>query len=112
MRRLLLPTLLGVFCLVLLALPAHAGLYDPRTPPPTPSITIGGDLNAGEASWGEAGQVRKVLYPNGSNTAEEHISPDRDNAQLDNLNFWQRFTDYLRRALGRPHYRQGEAGHE
>lgn len=112
MKRLLLPTLLGVFCLVLLVAPAKASLYDPRTPPPTPYITIGGDLNAGEASWGEAGQVRKALCPNGNNTTDEHISPDRDNARLDNLNFWQRLADYLRRALRGSQYRQGEAGHE
>lgn len=51
MRRLLLPTLLGVFCLTLLALPARAGHYDPRNPPPTPYIDINDGLNNADIGW-------------------------------------------------------------
>ena len=50
MRRLLLPTLLGVFCLALLVIPANAGLYDPHNPPPTPYININ-DLNNDDTGW-------------------------------------------------------------
>lgn len=50
MKRLLLPTLLGVFCLALLALPAAAGQYDPRNPPPTPYINID-DTENSEIGW-------------------------------------------------------------
>jgi hypothetical protein len=51
MKRLILSLLLGVLCLVLLAIPANAGLYDPHNPPPTPYININDDLNNSDIGW-------------------------------------------------------------
>jgi hypothetical protein len=74
MRRLLLPTLLGVFCLALLALPANAGWYDPHNPPPTPYIDINGDLNNNETGWETPAQS----YNGDENLNQPILDPSED----------------------------------
>jgi len=52
MKRLTLSLLLGVFCLALLAVPTHAGQYDPSLPPPLPYINIpDGPHSSGDTGW-------------------------------------------------------------
>jgi hypothetical protein len=98
MRRLVLWVLAGVFCLALLSIPAEASLYDPRTPPPTPSVTIGGDLNAGEASWGDPTHARKPIQP--GNNEEQRDQRSIGNATSRDLErplgFWWTIINHLK----------------
>ncbi|NMC42604.1 MAG: hypothetical protein GYA46_01680 [candidate division Zixibacteria bacterium] len=74
MRRLLLPTLLGVLCLALLSLPASAGRYDPRLPSPEPTIDMEGDDGSAGADIPWADPTKKLVIPA---PVEERFAPIR-----------------------------------
>lgn len=78
MRRLLLPTLLGVFCLALLALPAKAGEIDPHLLSTRPYIDIQGDLSNSEIGWETPAQS----YVGDENLNQPILDPSEDTETL------------------------------